>query len=204
MRTGKNIRLRKDGRYEARYEKARDEAGHIIYGYCYGQTYEEAEEKRNWKVGKTNSPREMNLLILGAGVLGTEVKELAETLRVFNRIDFLEDFGNNAEAIGKCLEAKSFLDEYPIAIPAVGDNELRKKWFFQLKEAGFVIPTLIHPGATISHGAKFGAGSIICAGVTIGANVETGYSCVISSGATVKRNVNLPNWSLVDYGETIV
>ena len=45
MRTGENIYKRKDGRWEARYRKGRDERGKIIYGYCYGKTYSEAKAK---------------------------------------------------------------------------------------------------------------------------------------------------------------
>lgn len=45
MRTGENIYKRKDGRWEARYAKGRDESGRIIYGFCYGRTYSAAKEK---------------------------------------------------------------------------------------------------------------------------------------------------------------
>lgn len=64
MRTGVNIRKRKDGRYEARYPKGRDAAGKLLYGYCYGHSFEEAREKRDRIMAQR--PREMNLLILGA------------------------------------------------------------------------------------------------------------------------------------------
>ena len=37
-RKGENIRKRKDGRWEARYEKCRDQNGRIQYGYLYGRT----------------------------------------------------------------------------------------------------------------------------------------------------------------------
>ena len=47
MRTGSKIRKRTNGRFEARYIKARDIRGGIIYGYCYGKTYQEAEQKRD-------------------------------------------------------------------------------------------------------------------------------------------------------------
>ncbi len=67
MRTGSNIRQRADGRFEARYTKARDERGRIIYGYCYGKTYEEAAGKREAALMAQSVVREMNLLILGAG-----------------------------------------------------------------------------------------------------------------------------------------
>ncbi len=45
MAKGENVFHRKDGRYEARYIKGRREDGKLIYGFCYGRTYEEAKEK---------------------------------------------------------------------------------------------------------------------------------------------------------------
>ncbi len=48
MARGENIYLRKDGRFEARYTKGRDDAGKLIYGFCYGRTYGEAQEKARY------------------------------------------------------------------------------------------------------------------------------------------------------------
>lgn len=45
MAKGENIFRRRDGRWEARYSKARELSGKIKYGYCYGKTYREAKEK---------------------------------------------------------------------------------------------------------------------------------------------------------------
>ena len=45
MANGENVFLRKDGRFEARYRKGRDAKGRLVYGFCYGKTYEEAREK---------------------------------------------------------------------------------------------------------------------------------------------------------------
>lgn len=58
MRTGENIYKRKDGRWEARYRKGRDEQGKIIYGYCYGKTYSEAKTK-----AEANREKAGNVLI---------------------------------------------------------------------------------------------------------------------------------------------
>ncbi len=44
---GENIRKRKDGRWEARYERKRLKDGKICYGYVYGETYQEVKEKRD-------------------------------------------------------------------------------------------------------------------------------------------------------------
>lgn len=45
MAKGENIFKRKDGRWEARYIKGREQSGKIKYGFCYGGTYQEAKEK---------------------------------------------------------------------------------------------------------------------------------------------------------------
>ncbi len=49
MKKGDNVRLRADGRYEARFIKSRDETGKTKYGYCYGLTYDEGVEIRNYQ-----------------------------------------------------------------------------------------------------------------------------------------------------------
>ena len=45
MAKKENVHLRKDGRYEARYIKGRDDEGKLIYGFCYARSYEEAKKK---------------------------------------------------------------------------------------------------------------------------------------------------------------
>ena len=60
MAKRENIHLRKDGRYEARYIKERDENGKAVYGFCYAKTYEEARAKAEAarrKLGESTDPR---------------------------------------------------------------------------------------------------------------------------------------------------
>lgn len=200
MRTGENIRLRKDGRYEARYIRARDESGKIIYGYCYGRSYDEAAAKRDAILHREYPMRELNLLILGSGSHGQEVKELAQNLRVFRKISFLDDIYPE-RAIGPCKDFERYLSEYLVAIPAIGDAEVRMRWMKELVASGFVIPTLIHPTAIISPSAEVGNGTVICARATVGPNAVIGKGCIIASGATIDRNVVISNWDEVECGE---
>lgn len=202
MRKGDNIHLRKDGRYEARYIKQRDEQGRIIYGYCYGHTFQEAASKREALMQTKPAIRGLNLLILGAGSHGQEVMELAQSLRVFQKIDFLDDEKPEV-AIGSFRDYSKYLAEYSIAIPAVGNTVARIHWMNQLNMGGFLIPTLIHPSAVISASAKIGNGTVICARATIGPGVKIGQGCIISSGAIINRDVVLPDWSYVECGETV-
>lgn len=202
MRTGDNIRLRKDGRYEARYIKDRDENGRIIYGYCYGRTIQEATSKRELLVRTEPSIRELSLLILGAGSHGQEVMELAQSLRIFRKISFLDDTKPEI-AIGPCNNFAEYLAEYPVAIPAVGNTAARMRWMNSLARIGYLIPTLIHPSAVVSASAIIGSGTVICARATVGTGAVIGKGCIISSGATIDRNVELPDWSYVECGEIV-
>lgn len=201
MRTGNNIRLRTDGRFEARYIKGRDLQGHAIYGYCYGKTSEEAAKKRERALRELTSVREMNLLILGAGSHGQEVRELAESLRVFRKIAFLDD--ENPEAIGPCGRLERYVGEYPVAIAAVGDQALRMRWMGDLAREGYVLPVLIHPGAVVSPSARLGYGSVVCARASVGSGAVVGAGCIISSGATIDRNAVIQDGTHIDCGQVV-
>lgn len=203
MKTGENIRLRTDGRYEARYKKGRTASGKINYGYCYGKTYEEAKEKRDYQLQKMAKPKELNLLILGAGSHGLDVLEIAKSLRVFSKISFLDDDPSKENVIGKWEDARNLIEEYPAAIVAVGDEDTRKNWTERLSLLGFVTPTLIHPSAFISEGVKIGVGTVICARVTVASGVQIGNGCIITSGSTISRKTIVPNWGYYDFDKII-
>lgn len=203
MKKGENIRQRADGRYEARYIKDRDENGKIRYGYCYGQTAEEAREKRDYQLQKMAQPRPMNLLILGAGMHGSDVYEIARSLRIFNKIDFLDDDPANERAIGKWDEIERCFDEYPIALVAVGDEDTRRDWTRKLNQIGFITPTLIHPTAFISEDTEIGIGSVIYPRVTIASGVHIGKGCIVGTGSTVPRKTYIPDWGYYEYDKII-
>ena len=205
MRTGPNIRKRADGRFEARYEKGRSEVGRIIYGYCYGKTYEDAEAKRAKILGEKApqhevfSPpddaekpiRQMNLLILGAGGQGLAAKEIADALRLFNDIAFLDDDSANGMAIGPLSDYIKLLPKYAMAIPAFSDGRLRERWADELERNGYIVPNLIHPSAALA------ASAIVHRSVIIGKR------CIISAGAVIGRGAFLSDASVVDVATQI-
>ena len=203
MKKGDNIRLRSDGRYEARYVKSRDESGKAIYGCCYGRTYEEAKEKRDYQLQKMASPKEMNLLILGAGSHGADVLEIAKSLRVFSKIDFLDDDPKRENAIGSWSMAEDLVGSYPAAIVAVGDEDIRREWTQKLSVIGYITPTLIHPSAFIPEDTEIGVGTVICARATVGSNVRIGQGCIVTSGSTIPRKTFVPDWGYFDFDKII-
>ena len=205
MRKGDNVRLRKDGRYEARYIKYRNADGSLKYGYCYGKTYEEAVENRDYQMRQWNSAkkRKMNLLILGAGAQGGEVYDVAYNLRIFSKIAFLDDNPLIENTIGKWSDAKRLVDEYPIAIVAVADRAIRKAWMEKLEDYGFIIPTLVHPTAYVPDGVSIGYGSVIAARTTVAPGVSIGVGCVVTSGSTIQKKAVIPDWSYYLFDKNI-
>lgn len=199
MRRGSNIRQRADGRFEARYVKGRDQRGRAVYASCYGRTYEEAERKRAEALRQ--NVRELNLLILGAGSHGREVMELARSLNVFRKVDFLDDA--KPGVLGPCRELARWTSIYPAAIAAVGDWELRRRWLEELAAAGFALPVLIHPSATVSPSAELGYGTVVCARAVIGSGAKIGRGCIISSGAAIDRDAAVPEGTHVLCGQAV-
>lgn len=148
--------------------------------------------------------REMNLLILGAGSHGEEVCEIAKSIRIFNKIRFLDDVKTGENIIGQWPEAVKLVNEYPIAITAVGDKLLRRRTQKMLSDLGFIIPVLIHPTAIVSAKASIGPGSVICASAIVDIGSRIGRGCIVSSGATVGRDAELADWSFLNNGEVII
>ncbi len=134
---------------------------------------------------ETTPPKQMNLLILGAGSQGNMVKEIAETIGIFGEIAYLDDDPNNPLAIDTCKNYKAYLEKYPIAIPSFGDCQLRSLWCNLLEQAGFILPKLIHPSATISGNVEIQSGTVIEAKVILSSGVKVEKNCIISAGSVI-------------------
>ncbi|NLB80515.1 MAG: PglB [Clostridiaceae bacterium] len=144
-----------------------------------------------------------NLLILGAGGLGRVVKEVAEAMKVFDKIDFLDDDQSCELAIGKCINHEQFLGEYSYVFPAFEANELRFKWGEKLRESGFTIPVLIHPSSYISPSASVYPGTIVMAHATINANTVIERYCIIGLGTIVDHDTFIAYACHLDCGSIV-
>lgn len=142
--------------------------------------------------------RGMNLLILGAGSQGPVVREIAEALGIFTRIAFLDDDASNKLAIGPLSDYERLREIFPAAIPSFGNSALRGEYYNRLIAAGYAIPRLIHPTATISssdvelgEGAVVEAKVIIANDVTVGENVILSAGCVLDRGCVIGKNCHV-------------
>ncbi|MEG0763483.1 MAG: hypothetical protein RR424_06630 [Oscillospiraceae bacterium] len=127
-----------------------------------------------------------NLLILGAGGYGHVIKECAQAMNIYEKIDYLDDM--SIDAIGKCDEYLQYIDEYKSAYPAFGNNMLRMQWIMRLEAAHYVLPTFIHPTAYVSPSAKLACGVAILAHATVGARAVIDKGVIINAAAVADHN----------------
>lgn len=130
-----------------------------------------------------------NLLILGFGQYGTVAKETAEAMGCFDTVSFLDD--QNPAALGKLGDYTRFAAEYSDAFVAMGNPVIRGQWLERLKVAGFMLPLLKHPQATVMPSASIGGGSIVEGQAMVHSNTCLAEGCIISAGAVVNHNAVL-------------
>lgn len=126
------------------------------------------------------------LLIVGAGQYGMLSKEVAESMGVFEKIDFLDD--NNEIAIGKVNEYEKFVGDYAYAFVALGDNAFRLETIERLQRACYKIAVLVSPKAYVSPSAQLRKGTILEPMAVVQANASVSIGCLVCSGAVVKHN----------------
>ena len=152
------------------------------------------------------------LLILGAGMFGMVVKEIAEEMGTFEQISFLDDtFGNvwpmcdsRNNHIGKLEDYLEFPSVYKYAIVSIGDPQIRKKWTKKLKEVGYNIPNIVSPLAYVSPSAQIGAGVVIAPMAVINSNSSVGDGSFITAGAIVDHNSIVRDYCNIQCGSVVM
>jgi UDP-3-O-[3-hydroxymyristoyl] glucosamine N-acyltransferase len=143
-----------------------------------------------------------NLLILGAGQFGLMVKEIAESMGCFDRIEFLDD--SKQIAIGKLMEYERFFDDYHDAIVAIGNPYVRLAYTQKLEDAGFRIASVVSPMAYVSPLANLMRGAVIEPMAVVQANSTISLGCIVSSGAVVRHDAVLSEGCHLDCGAVVM
>lgn len=84
-----------------------------------------------------------------------------------------------------------------IAVGSVGDNSKRRALYEKVKNAGFLVPALIHPSAVISgkshirEGAQIMAGAIVQTDSIIGENTIVNTGAIVEHDCTVGKHVHI-------------
>jgi len=142
-----------------------------------------------------------NLLIISTDHYGPVVKEIAEAMGGFEKIDVLE--GQGVGGLVWSDDIANRVTEYSFAVAAVSDPERRLKWIERLTEACFSVPALVHPRAYVSPSAQIQQGCIVEPNATVSANVVLTLGVIVSAGAVVQHNSFVGDGCHIDAGAIV-
>ena len=143
-----------------------------------------------------------SLLILGAGGQAKVVAETALATGIFSNIAFVDDRFNGRDALppvlgwpvlGTLADAlrPPIRREFPAALVAIGHAATRLRWIEQLRAAGYALPSLIHPTASVSPSAQIGPASVVFALAAIQAQAVIGTGAILNTGCSVDHDAKL-------------
>lgn len=142
----------------------------------------------------------MKILLIGAGEHAQVVADaiLAET-RAGRMVDLVGYVDDNGALTGTNLLGGRVLgviaDRRRVAhdavVVAIGDNEIRRRWFTACASESVVFGVVRHPSAVIAPDVAVGEGAMVLAGA------------VVNTGTVVGRNVILNTSSSVDHHSVI-
>ena len=133
-------------------------------------------------------------LLLGAGGHGKAIADLLLAGGDYAIVGFVDAAPKASQVLGlPVLGDESRLaalagQGIAFAHAAVGNNAQRLAAAGRLRDAGFALPSLIHPTALIGHGARIAEGAAILARAVIGPEAEIGPLALINTGAIVEHD----------------
>lgn len=135
------------------------------------------------------------LAILGASGHGKVVADLAELCgwEVVFFDDAFPDVQRNGvwTVAGKTQDLLAQADSFVGVIVAIGHNRTRLAKLKLLREKGFALATLVHPGACVSRHAVIESGSVVFAGVVVNAFAQVGEGCILNTLCSVDHDCRL-------------
>lgn len=143
------------------------------------------------------------LLILGAGSYGRVAYEVAMSTEKYELVSFLDDDISKNGVVGQLCEYETYAKDYECAFIAIGNPGLRKEWFCKLKDAGYVMESLIHPMAYISQSAKISEGCIVEAYAVINTNAHLLNGVIVSAGAVINHDAQVGEFCHIDCNSVV-
>lgn len=166
------------------------------------------EEK---ELGKINMRSDVkDLVIIGAGGFGREVRWLIERINKENRRHGREESWHLAGFIDDDIEAGTMMDGIPVlggiswpenfsqeisAVCAIGNSLTRKAVVERIvKNARVQFPNLIDPSVMMSDTVILGKGNILCAGNILTVDIQIGDFTILNLDCTVGHDVRIGSY----------
>ena len=141
------------------------------------------------------------IALVGAGPLGLNVAGLIQSLPNYHLVGFIDDKEGPVGGVD-VVGNDSVLDDLLRTgirelVVCIGDSQRRVAIGLELRNRGFLLPTVMHPAAQLGVGSRVGGGSIILPGAVILPEAEIGEFCVIEAGSFVGHHARVGDGTLV-------
>lgn len=147
------------------------------------------------------------LIIIGASGHGKVCLDIAQKMKLWDQIYFLDNDENLSEClgypvIGVTSDAEKYKEEADFFV-AIGNNKIREKVQLKLKKENYKITTLIHPDATINSFVEIDTGTVIMAGVVINSDTKVGKGCILNTNSTIEHDNKIGDYVHISPGVNI-
>ena len=144
------------------------------------------------------------LIIIGASGHGKVCLDIADKMKHWNNIYFLDNNKNlknclGHEVIGQTIDAFKYKSEADFFV-AIGDNKTREEIQSQLEEKEYSIATLIHADAIINSFVEIDKGTAIMGGVVINSDTTIGKGCIINTNSSIDHDNKIGNFAHISPG----
>lgn len=110
---------------------------------------------------------------------------------IIDKAEYLGEAVLNYKVIGSDRDFQELSREYKYALVTIGQiktSDLRMKLYERVKNAGFMVPTIVSPRAYVSKYAQLGEGTVIMHDALVNANVVIGKNCIINTKALIEHD----------------
>lgn len=148
------------------------------------------------------------LLILGCGGHGRVVADAGLDCG-YDDLAFLDDGGGPPgraspyPVLGPMSLLATLAERWPHAIAAIGDGGRRLALFDELRRAGFATPSLVHPSALVSRGARVGEGVFVAPGAIINTGARIADAVIVNTGARIDHDCEIGTATHIAPGATL-
>lgn len=151
------------------------------------------------------------IVLIGAGGHCKSVLDSLLELKTYDVIG-ITDMQTNLEIMGvKVIGNDDILEELFnsginnafISLGSIGDTNIRRRIYNNLKKIGFKLPTIIDKTAIVSKYATVGEGVFIGKGAIINSSAYIGKNAIINSGAIVEHDCSIGEFVHIAPGTTM-
>jgi len=159
---------------------------------------------------RDSSPRaaeRTSLVIVGCGAQGRVTQAILETMPEVTLIGFVDDdatqWGRDINGVPVLGGLEAAARPGIAAIPALGQNDIRRRVTERLNGLGIPLFCGIHATAAIARTALIGPGSLIAAQVVVNTDTIVGDGAVINNSAVVEHDCVLGDFVNISPGAQI-